>query len=99
MIPRVYAKYFAIIAIAALCTACDTNVTTVVADQEEQDETLLRYCGGCHGLPKPASRPASEWPAIVWRMQTYRTQRALPELTEVEVKEITEYLMKKANEH
>lgn len=61
-----------------------------------EDPLLARYCGGCHGLPKPQSYPAAAWPGIVWRMQGHRSQRAMPMLTDEELKEVTDYLIRHA---
>lgn len=99
---RAQRNKFVIILSGVFLSACGSEVDissqALSSTDNHVDEVLLRYCSGCHGLPKPASRTSKEWPPIVWRMQTYRGQRAMPKLTDAEVAEITEYLVKHAKD-
>ncbi|PCH60836.1 MAG: hypothetical protein COC05_03275 [Gammaproteobacteria bacterium] len=72
--------------------------STVSAQGSQADNVLNHLCGGCHVLPKPATKTAAEWPSVVWRMQTHRSQRAMRLLSETEINEITEYLIQNAKE-
>lgn len=59
---------------------------------------LVEHCGNCHVAPKPQTKAAKDWLAVVLRMQVHRSQQAMPVLTEPQINEVTEYLMKHSQE-
>ena len=85
-----------------MVAACNGEPVTSQPKLSTQDslasDVLSRYCSGCHGLPKPKAKTAAQWPAIVWRMQTHRAQRAMRVLNESEIREITNYLTQNAKD-
>ena len=92
---RINRSLVAFIAIV-LSAGCDSKPAVfdakVTVKKPPVNDVLSRYCSGCHGLPKPETKSAAQWPAVVWRMQTHRTQRAMRLLNESELNEITNYL-------
>lgn len=80
-----------------LCVACDAEKASNTKQADSADSLeksmLVRYCGGCHVAPKPETKTASQWPAVVLRMQIHRSQRAMPILNDSEIDEVTDYLI------
>ncbi|PCH60551.1 MAG: hypothetical protein COC05_04290 [Gammaproteobacteria bacterium] len=103
-----YAGKLLIVVSIMLSAGCDSEPrssrlsqspeSTVSVQGSQADNILNHLCGGCHVLPKPATKTAAEWPSVVWRMQTHRSQRAMQLLSETEINEITEYLIQNAKE-
>lgn len=54
------------------------------------------YCGSCHALPSPQMHGASEWPAIVTRMQQNLQSMGRDPMTAEELRQITDYLQQHA---
>ncbi|MBL1292936.1 MAG: hypothetical protein COB61_003595 [Thiotrichales bacterium] len=69
-----------------------------VSSGSENQIALVEYCGGCHVAPKPETKAAKDWRAVVLRMQVHRSQQAMPVLTELEINEVIKYLMKHSKE-
>ncbi|MBL1432230.1 MAG: hypothetical protein COB94_002130 [Gammaproteobacteria bacterium] len=86
-----------------LCVGCsaepEVNVAQVwTANNTVTADVLRLYCSDCHVAPKPITKTASEWPAIVLRMQAHRSQQAMPVLNDVETDEVVRYLMKNSKD-
>lgn len=92
---RINRSLIAFIAIV-LSVGCDSKPAAfdkkVTVKKLPANTILSRYCSGCHGLPKPETKTAAQWQAVVWRMQRHRAQRAMRLLNESELSEITNYL-------
>lgn len=55
-------------------------------------DVLSTYCGECHAPPRPRMHAAAEWPAVVARMQEYRSKSRMPPIPPEELDEILGYL-------
>jgi hypothetical protein len=62
----------------------------------EPQKAYLYYCGGCHAAPQSGSRVASEWPAIVSRMQQRRIATRIGPIPPEQLRMILDYLQHNA---
>lgn len=86
---------------AAVLAACNNTPATSVAAplpdaQSAAAELFTLKCGECHFRPQPATHTAAEWVNVVRRMDNHRTMKGKGALTELETKQIVEYLTKHA---
>ncbi len=55
-----------------VATAADADRAHVqLAQLTDGRALLLKKCGGCHDVPKPADQPREKWPTHVALMQVY----------------------------
>ncbi len=52
------------------------------------------FCSTCHALPDPAQHSASEWKAVIERMERYRKEQDREPMTESEKEKILKFLTK-----
>ena len=90
-----------------LAAGCDTGdvprvseVTAVElpAPHSAGARLLEQYCSNCHGVPLPDSHPPEEWPAVLRRMQHYRTVKGHGLISEPELNRLLGYLQRYAGE-
>lgn len=53
-------------------------------------------CSQCHALPSPKLHTASDWPAVVRKMQSYAKQMSKKQISNQEAKEIESYLARQS---
>ena len=78
------------------CTVPGKKQHTPLPEPEPAGANLVREsCGRkCHGPPTPSAYKATEWPAIVDRMQVYWVKRKLGVIPEEDRKILLDYLQK-----
>lgn len=85
-----------------LCSGCSVEEQIDSSEQaslvSQAQTVLVEHCGSCHVAPKPNTKFAKDWRAVVLRMQAHRSQRAMPVLSEMEINDVTEYLEKRSKE-
>lgn len=95
-------SFASLAAVLILSLGCSAEEQIDKSDQASLDSRaqsiLVEHCGSCHVAPKPNTKFAKDWRAVVLRMQAHRSQRAMRVLSELEINEVTEYLEKRSKE-
>lgn len=93
----------AVVACLAALASCDgggasaPSVAAPLPDAQSAAAKLYTLkCGECHFRPQPEVHTAHEWINVVRRMDNHRTMKGKGALTEVETKQIVDYLAKHA---
>jgi len=61
---------------------------------EPQAFTVMWFCSVCHAMPDPDQFPAKEWGKIVDRMNSYRKKQGREEMSNSDMKEVINFLVK-----
>ncbi len=61
-------------------------------------QAYRQYCTGCHAPPEPAAHRATEWPAVVSRMQQRRISKGQGAIPATVLGEIIDYLQRHASD-
>ncbi|MBF0282070.1 MAG: hypothetical protein HQM07_05840 [Zetaproteobacteria bacterium] len=81
----------------ALLLGCSPSESQVSAKpypdmNSEGFRALSMNCAECHALPYPDAHTASEWPAVIAKMQSNRMQRGIGPIPASEMKLLHQYL-------
>lgn len=72
--------------------------TVSAAVSADAPQAYRQYCTGCHVPPNPAAHRATEWPAVVSRMQQRRISKGQGAIPAAVLGEIIDYLQQHATD-